>query len=160
MQNYPVCKELNAYIWAKAREITPSDMYIQWRLKSAFAFVISLYCTHEETLHPRLSKICQVKVLIRLHECVGQSESSLCTLVQRYIFWHCDLFSSCYYIYSKYLHNIVAHYFTCPKRWTSSQTSMTPTSLGPWKFVWDIGSLSHWRLTLVLLNKLRCHAHF
>ena len=32
---------------------------------------------HEETLHPWLSKICLVKILIRLRECAGLFKSSL-----------------------------------------------------------------------------------
>ena len=49
--------------------------------------LISLCCPHEETLHPWLSKIRPVKVLIRLRECAGWSESSLGAHVRRYVFW-------------------------------------------------------------------------
>ena len=40
-----------------------------------------------KTLHPWLSKMCRVKILIRLLECAGLSESSLCASVRRYVFW-------------------------------------------------------------------------
>ena len=39
--------------------------------------LISLCSPHEETLHPCRSKMHPVKILIRLHECPGWSESSL-----------------------------------------------------------------------------------
>ena len=51
----------------------------------------SLHCLHEETLHPRLSKRPQLKILIPTCECAGWFESSLGTHVRRYIFWHCSL---------------------------------------------------------------------
>ena len=47
------------------------------RLKSSRASAQSdqiLCCAHEETLHPRLSKMSPVRILIRLHECAGWSE--------------------------------------------------------------------------------------
>ena len=47
----------------------------------------SLHCPNEETLHPWLSKMCLVKILIRLHEPEGWSESWLSALVCRYVFW-------------------------------------------------------------------------
>ena len=37
-----------------------------------------------------LSKMCPVKVLIRLCECAGWSESSLVAHIERYVFWRCD----------------------------------------------------------------------
>ena len=51
----------------------PSDMCVQRRLKSACAFVQSdqgLRCPYEEILNPWLSKSRQLKILIRLRECV------------------------------------------------------------------------------------------
>ena len=47
----------------------------------------SLRCPHEETLHPWLSKMRPVKILIRLHECAVWSESSLDAHVQWYVFF-------------------------------------------------------------------------
>ena len=50
------------------------DMCAQRRLRSACPsaqFDQSLRCPHEETLHPWLSKMRQVKILNRLHECAG-----------------------------------------------------------------------------------------
>ena len=39
---------------------------------------------------------------------------------------------------------------TCSNFRTSySQTLLARTSLGPWKFVWDMGSLSHWGLIII-----------
>ena len=39
--------------------------------------LISLPCSYEETLHPWLSKMCWVKILIRLHKWAGWFESLL-----------------------------------------------------------------------------------
>ena len=53
----------------------PSDMCAQRRLKLACASAQSdksLRCLHDETLHPCLSKIRPVKILIRLRECVSK----------------------------------------------------------------------------------------
>ena len=47
-------------------------------------------CHQEETLHPWLSKLRPVKILIRLRECAVWSESSLGADIQRYVFWCCD----------------------------------------------------------------------
>ena len=49
----------------------------------------SLRCLHEETLHPWLSKMRLVKILIRLRKCAVWSESSLGALVLRDVFWCC-----------------------------------------------------------------------
>ena len=46
---------------------------------------------HKETLHPWLSRMHTVKILIRLRECAVWSESSLETHVQRYVFWRAAL---------------------------------------------------------------------
>ena len=57
-----------------------SDMCVKRRLKSACASAQSdqsLYCPHEETLHPWLSKMRPLKILIRLCECANWSEASL-----------------------------------------------------------------------------------
>ena len=43
----------------------------------------SLRCPHEETLHPWLPKMHTVKILIRLRECAGWSETSLGAHVRR-----------------------------------------------------------------------------
>ena len=63
-------------IWAKMCENIPSD--VRWGLNSACTSMQSdqtLPCSHEETLHHWLYKNCPVKILIRLHECAGWSES-------------------------------------------------------------------------------------
>ena len=52
----------------------------------------SLCCPHEETLPLRMSKMRPVKILIRLCEYAGWSESSLGAHVKKYVFWHCDTF--------------------------------------------------------------------
>ena len=54
--------------------------------------LISLSYPHEETLRPLLSKMCPVKILIRLRECAGWSKSSLGAHVRRYVFWRCSFF--------------------------------------------------------------------
>ena len=54
------------------------DMCAQRRLKSACAFAQSdLHRLHKETLHPWLSKMRTVMILIRLHKSAGCSESLL-----------------------------------------------------------------------------------
>ena len=67
-------------IWAATWEKVPSYMWAQRRLKSACASAQSdqsLRCPHEETLHPYLSKMRSVKILIRLCKCADRSESSV-----------------------------------------------------------------------------------
>ena len=67
------------------------------RLKSACTSAQSdqsLRCPHEDTLHPCLSKMWPVKILIRLRECPGWSESSLGVYVRMFVFWSCG--SQCY----------------------------------------------------------------
>ena len=62
-------------------------MCAQRRLKSACASAQSdqsLRCSHEETLNPCLSKMRPVKILIRLRESAGWSESSVYAHVRRY----------------------------------------------------------------------------
>ena len=73
-------------------ENVPLDIYTLARLKLTCAFAQcdqSLRCPHEETLHPWLFKMRPVKILIRLRECGGWSESSLGAHVRRYVFWLC-----------------------------------------------------------------------
>ena len=67
-------------IWAFTWENVPFDMCAERRFKLACASARSdqsLGCPHEETLHPWLSKTRSEKILIRLRECAGWSESSL-----------------------------------------------------------------------------------
>ena len=76
--------------WTTTSENVPSDMCVKRRYKSACASAQSdqsLHYPHEETLHPWLSKMCPVKILIRLRECAVWSESSLVARARRYIFW-------------------------------------------------------------------------
>ena len=49
--------------------------------------LISHHCPHEETLHPWLSKMRPVKILIRLRECAGWSEFLLGRHIRMYFFW-------------------------------------------------------------------------
>ena len=80
------------YNLAATWENVSSYIYSQRRLKSASKFTQSdqcLCCLHAETLHPWLLKIRPVKILIRLRECAGWSESSLGAHVRRYVFWRC-----------------------------------------------------------------------
>ena len=82
----------------------PSNMCVRQRLKSVCASTQSdqsLRCPHEETLHPWLSKICPVKILIRLRECAGWSESSLGAHVRRYVVWNCDSYDAQDYWFAK-----------------------------------------------------------
>ena len=53
---------------------------------------ISLCCQQEETLHPWLSRMRLVKILIRLCKCTAWSESLLGTHVRRYVFWFYGLY--------------------------------------------------------------------
>ena len=71
-------------------ENLPSNICARRRLKSACPSAQSdhnLRCPHEETLHPWLSKMRPVKILIRLRECAGWSESPLGAHVRRYFSW-------------------------------------------------------------------------
>ena len=55
-------------------ENIPSDMCAQGRLRSDCTFAqsdLSLYWAHEETMHPLLSNMSPVKILIRLRKCAG-----------------------------------------------------------------------------------------
>ena len=49
---------------------------------------VFVFCK-QETLHPWLSKMCPVKILIRLRKCAVWSESSLGASIGRYVFWRC-----------------------------------------------------------------------
>ena len=63
-----ICSSLSVPIIFRVIMV-PSDVCAQWGLKSAYASVHSLIiigCLHEETLHPWLSKMRPVKILIRL----------------------------------------------------------------------------------------------
>ena len=76
--------------WPGTSENVPSDTCAQRRLKSDYACAQSdqsLCCPHEETLHPWRSKLCPVKILIRLRERAVWSESSLGAHVRRYVSW-------------------------------------------------------------------------
>ena len=67
-------------------------MYAQWRLKSACASMqsdqSSLYA-RRNFISVSIHIMCPVKILIRLRECAGWSESLLGTHIQRYIFGCC-----------------------------------------------------------------------
>ena len=54
----------------------------------------NLHCPHEDTSHPRLSKMRALKILIRLCKCAGWFESSLGGHVRRYVFWRCGSYVS------------------------------------------------------------------
>ena len=72
-----------------------SDMCAQRRLKSDCASAQSdqsLRCAHEETLHPCLSKMHTVKLLVRLCERDSWTESSLGAHVRMYVAWRCGTF--------------------------------------------------------------------
>ena len=84
-------------IWVSMRENIPSDISLQWRLKSACPstqFDQCLHCLHEETLHPWLFQMHPVKILMRLHKCAGWSESLLGAHTWRYVFWHSRSFDA------------------------------------------------------------------
>ena len=72
-QLYIIPHELKNYKSHNVIKI-PSDMFAQRRLKKACASAHSdqsLCCPHVETLHPWLSKMRPIKILVRLHECAG-----------------------------------------------------------------------------------------
>ena len=56
-----------------------------WSAGASAQFGQRLCCSHEKSLHPWLSKMLLVRILIRLRECAGWSESSLGAHVQRYV---------------------------------------------------------------------------
>ena len=76
--------------------VMTSDMCTLQKLKSVCTSGQSdqslLSC--EETLHPWLSRMWPVKILTRLHECAGWSESLLGAFVRRYVFWQYGSLSS------------------------------------------------------------------
>ena len=85
------------HIWNATWEKVPPDMCFQWRLKSDCASAqsdSSLSCPLEETLHCSLSKMFQVKIPIRLCECVGWSECSRTAHVWGYVFFMLRLISA------------------------------------------------------------------
>ena len=81
---------------ANSREVQGESTYLLTcafkKLKSACASTQlgqNLRTPHEKNLHPWLSKLRQVKILIRLRECAGWSESSLGAHFGSRDFWHC-----------------------------------------------------------------------
>ena len=79
----PLLTETYASTW----ENVPSDMCAQRWPNSACASAQSdqrVRCPLEETLHPWLSELRPVKILIRLRSCAVWSESSLGAHVRRY----------------------------------------------------------------------------
>ena len=75
-------------IWTATGENAPSEACSQQILKSFCASAQSdqsLRWPYEESLHPWLSKVRPVRILIRLRECAGWSESSPGAHVLRYI---------------------------------------------------------------------------
>ena len=73
------------------RKLSSDRICAQWRLQSAYTSKQSdqSSCLHEETSHPWILKMYpRKKILIRLCECAGWSESSLGAHVQRYVFCH------------------------------------------------------------------------
>ena len=69
-------------------------MCAQRRLRSACASAQSdqsLRCAQEETLHLWVFKMRPLKILIRLRECAGWSESSMGARVRRFVSWRCGL---------------------------------------------------------------------
>ena len=77
----PVCEQMNRNLSKTSAMCSQACAFAQSDL--------SLHCPHEEHLHPWLFNMRAVKILIRLCECAGWSESSLGTHVQRYVFWRC-----------------------------------------------------------------------
>ena len=70
--------------------IIPEFTYVHYKSTCASAQSDqSSLCPLDETLHPWLSKMRSVKILIRLRECAGLSKSSLGAHVRRYVFWCC-----------------------------------------------------------------------
>ena len=67
------------------------------------------HCPHEKTLHLWLFKKCSVKILIRLHECAGWSESLMGAYVWMYIFWHCG--SNCSHYQGDWIYIWFFHHF-------------------------------------------------
>ena len=62
----------------------------------------SLHFPVEEILRPWLSKIPQVKILIRLRECVGWSECSLAAYVQMHGYWRHVLLILLFFFFQKF----------------------------------------------------------
>ena len=79
---FPHIPRIYSFTWRGAKTWVakwvnePSVMCAQRRLKSACASAKldrNLRCPHKDTLHPWLSKLRQVKILIRLRECDSRS---------------------------------------------------------------------------------------
>ena len=87
-------KQTTIVVTGATWENVPSDRSTKLRLKSSTCTSVqsdsSFWCPHEETLHPWLSKMHPVKILIRPCECAGWSESLLGAHVQRYFIWQCS----------------------------------------------------------------------
>ena len=71
-----------------------TKIQISLRIRAVWS---ELRCSYEETLHLCMSKMCPVKILIRLCECAGWFESSLGAQVRRYVFWRCGLYWEIFY---------------------------------------------------------------
>ena len=74
------------FIRAATWENVPFEICDQRRFRSTCAFAqsdLNLRCPHDETLHRWLPKLRQVKILIRLRNCAGWSDSSLGAHVQK-----------------------------------------------------------------------------
>ena len=63
----------------------------------------SLRYPHEESLYPWQSKMCLVKILIRLRKCAVWSESSLGAHVRWYVFWHYGSFHDDFLFHYRFL---------------------------------------------------------
>ena len=72
------------WIWSE-----PKSVYMLMRLLIMQSGQNLCY-RHEETLHPRPSKMHPLKILIRLRGCAGWSEPSLGAHVRRNVLWHCS----------------------------------------------------------------------
>ena len=79
--------------WPGAWENVPRDMCIHGDCADQCH-----RCPHEETLHSWLTKICSVKVQIRLHECAGRSGPALPTNCMMVLFMLCASYERCFYV--------------------------------------------------------------
>ena len=147
------------YSWAAMRENVPSDMCVRRKLKSACASAQSdqsLRRPHERTLHPWLSKMRQVKILIRLRECAVWSESSLGAPVHRYTFCRCDSITwlmSLFYIQTGPLLVRLTRLSGFPRIFKAclDTSSDAQTKSSEWNLSWR-GLLSVWPISPALCN--------
>ena len=90
---YIQSRSLNLWLWKEmSNNLRKRTFWHMCHAKAQITLRIctqTLRCSHVETWLPWLSKIHQVKFLIRLGECAGWSESLLCALVWRYVFSYC-----------------------------------------------------------------------